>query len=147
VRRPTGQYRGAAFVTLLDTLRTSAIDLIYRANHVLDSIDNKETDTLTPSQMISVVSRFSAVLHDILLWYNTVADATSFFDPANLHQIGDWVSRAKGRREAIGDIRISSGAISIGSAQMPLPNLSASSSLPAELNRILFNVTGQRVGN
>jgi hypothetical protein len=141
VRKQTGYYRGTAFLNLLDTLRASAVDLRYHAIHMLDSVDGKATETLTPAQMTSVVSRFCHVLRDLILWHNTVVDAVGFFDNANLKSIGEWIRRSKSRLTRIGELNISSGILSIGSASMRLPNMPHTPHIPIELNRIIHYVT------
>jgi hypothetical protein len=140
VRKLTGRYQGAAFVCLLSTLQQTIVDLRHRVIHILDAVDDKMTNTLSNSQLMAAVSRFSILVKDLLTWHNTVRDAALFFDPANLNEIGHWIERSHTRLQRIGRVQVSGGIPSVGSAQMPLPDLPVTFPFVADLNRLLADV-------
>lgn len=140
VRRATGQYQGASFISRLSRTQEQLADIYYRALHALDDIDGKNTATLTTARLDSAAKRFAQIARDQIKLQEDLAAAVAFLDPANLMAIVRWINQSTRWRDQAGGLTVRSGALHLGKASMSLalPPLQL-----ATLNHILREVTGE----
>jgi hypothetical protein len=120
VRRETGQYRGAAFISGIYRIEQQLPDLYHRAQHALDDVDGKDTAALTTARIDAAAKRFTEVVRDQMTLQENLVSAASFFDPANLAVLSRWVAQSPQHRVQIGELTIREGMLHVGSASITI---------------------------